>query len=777
MKPRACRSRNWILLAAVTVVMASMWLVGGVANAQTQGGKPVYVPDEYIIHVTPGTSVPQVQQMVDKLGATLTDVLPLSDHYLIKLGRSGGNRSASDKHLSNTPTAWTIDYIQPNYYKYLQAIPDDAYWDKLWGMRMINAPAAWEVEKGNSSVIVAVNDTGVAKHPDLVDRLLTGQSFVDGDTDPNNDRVGHGTHVAGTIAAQGNNGIGVCGVNWNGTKILPVRIFDANEETTTAAVVNGLDYAMAQHADVVNMSYGSYAQDPAEHSKIAELSDAGIILVAAAGNDSLPMVGYPAGYSEVISVASIGPYEATAFYSNYGKVDIAAPGGDSTFGDDGQIWSTTVSWSTATPPVATFSYGPMQGTSMASPHVAGAAALLISHGVAASDVRGRLLSSARPPKTGAMDSTKYGAGILDLRAAIAAASIRIVKPEKGSTVRSTPDFKITIMGIDTSTVKVYLDYPDVDDNGIPDSLTDSTYVVVDGTNVSYYLNTTRTAIAFSWPLPGKSPLTSGTLADHRVYVTAKSSVDGSTVSDWGTFKVTSRQISAGIHMVSFPYQFATTALDGSVTMSALPSNLLLDLGGRPLSFSAYGSNRNVMMRWIPKTSVVRSVPYFTYNDDKAVGLKTFSEKLAWDNPHDLTWYTGGGYFAGTPTQYTFPAGTGYWLFLGQDSMINESYQPLATTDAFKVYLYSGWNMIGNPFGHDVSWGSVLFTYRGEGPKSLLEAEAAGWVKSTLYGWNSTSGRYDPVSSRDMLEAYNGYWLRASVGGTSASDSLILTILP
>ena len=648
----------------------------------------------------------------------------------------------------------------------------------MWDMRMINAPTAWEVEKGNTNIIVAVNDTGVAKHPDLVDRLLPGKSFVADDTDPNNDQIGHGTHVAGTIAAQGNNAIGVCGVNWNGTKILPVRIFDANEATTTQAVVDGLDYAMTQKANVVNMSYGSYYLDTAEYDELKILNDAGIILVAAAGNDSFPTVGYPAAFPEVISVSALGPYEDPSYYSNYGKVDIAAPGGDDTFGQDGGIWSTMVSWTAGTPSIPTYDYGPMQGTSMACPHVAGAAALLMSHGVLATDVRARLTSSARAPKTGTMDSTKYGAGILDLRAAIASASIKIVQPEKGATVGSTPDFKISILGLSRSTIKVYLDYPDTDDNGIPDNLTDNTYVVVDDSNVSYYLNKTGTAIAFSWPLTGKSALLPG---NHRVYVTADSSVDGTTIYDWGTFKVASRKISAGIHMVSFPYQFvATTAASGAVTMSALPSNILLDAGGNPIHFRTSGSSRNLLLRYLPMTSVLRSVPYFSYFDDVPVSSKTTaSQKLAWDNPHDLTWYTGGGYAAGSPSNYTFPAGSGFWLVLGQDAMINEAVNGslVPATDAFNVYLYKGWNMIGNPFSRDVPWGTVLFTYKGEGPKSLLDAEAAGWIQSTLYGWDSVTGRYDPVASRDMLQAYGGYWLYSSVGGTAANDSLIMTVLP
>ncbi len=250
------------------------------------------------------------------------------------------------------PVAWILTKIQPNYLKQLAAIPNDALWSKMWDMVQIRMPGAWDIAKGNSSVIVAVNDSGVARHPDLVDRLLPGYDFVDNDNDASPGIGGeiesHGTHCAGTAAAQGNNQIGVCGVCWDGVKILPVRVGTA-AGLSTSAIVNGLDYAMRQGADVVNMSYGGYFMDDVERQMIGQLADAGVILVAAAGNDSTDLPSYPASFDEVVSVSATGPYEAPAPYTNYGDVDIAAPGGDSNYGEDGCIWSTFVSWVNGTP--------------------------------------------------------------------------------------------------------------------------------------------------------------------------------------------------------------------------------------------------------------------------------------------------------------------------------------------------------------------------------------------------------------------------------------------
>ena len=155
-------------------------------------------------------------------------------------------------------------------------------------MNVINAPKAWDKEKGSSSVTVAVVDTGVSPHPDIAARLLVGADFYDtANLDGHMDMVGHGTHVSGTIAAQGDNDLGICGVCWNGVKILPVRVLGPDGGSDDQ-VINGLIYAYLQGAQVVNMSLGGPSDDPAFHQALTILNDAGMILVAAAGNDASP---------------------------------------------------------------------------------------------------------------------------------------------------------------------------------------------------------------------------------------------------------------------------------------------------------------------------------------------------------------------------------------------------------------------------------------------------------------------------------------------------------
>lgn len=736
--------------AAVAIVL-SLWACGAAG-----AGGPYYVPNEYIIHVLPGTQFAEVEQAVAKMGGTLVQTLAVRDAYLIRMDGIV-RRPAVPVRRAGSVGRWVISRIQPNLVKRACAIPNDDLWDKLWGMRLINAPAAWDVEKGQDTVIVAVNDSGVAKHPELVGRLIAGYDFIENDNDPSNDVYGHGTHVAGTIAAQGNNGDGVVGVCWDGVKILPIRVLDDQGSGTTAGAVAGLDFAMAHGAQVVNMSYGSPAgfEDPAEQMKLSELAAAGIILCAAAGNDA-SAVGSPASFAECIAVSAVGPSEAPAAYSNYGpEIDIAAPGGDSERGgDDALIWSTVV----LDLAKQTYGYDGWEGTSMACPHVSGAAALLLGAGVPAGDVRARLENSARRPRSGSLDRLRYGFGILDIYAALANASMRIVKPEKGSVVATTnPEFKIALKGVDTSTIRVYVDYADLNDDGVPDNPSAET-PVIDSTNVNYFVNASQTTITFTW-----SDVSSQTMAPgkHFVYVSGMATVGGGVVADWGTFTLASKVIPAGIHLFSFPYKLDTRAV--------FPQDLLIGS-----DFSWDNPNRSVLKRWI--TSMSQYVTYLPGN----------LSDLTWVNPVAGSIPTGGGYYVDLFTQervYSFPAGSGFWLLLPQPVMMNEAYgalDSLATFDKSKGYtipLYAGWNMIGNPCAHSVRWAAALFTYQGE-TKTLVDADRAGWVKPYLFRYRTSPvAGYDAISSRDMLEPYTGYWLRALVGGTDPSQSLTLTVLP
>ncbi|MEN6430655.1 MAG: S8 family peptidase, partial [Coriobacteriales bacterium] len=267
--------------------------------------------------------------------------------------------------------------------------PSDSLHPQQWGMGAIQMPAAWDIERGDSAVTVAVIDTGAQlDHPDLAGNLdiASDYDFADDDNTAD-DTNGHGTHVCGIIAAVTDNATGVAGVA-PGVRVLPLKIIDESGYGSISDLADAIMYATDHGADVVNMSLGealdlTRPSDAAQAQYMQEAIDYAftrdVVLIAAAGNASegATSVFYPAACDGVIAVAATARSGEVASYSCYGpEVDIAAPGGDGTIRQN-LIISTFLG----------SAYQYMQGTSMASPHVAGAAALLRSHVATASASR------------------------------------------------------------------------------------------------------------------------------------------------------------------------------------------------------------------------------------------------------------------------------------------------------------------------------------------------------------------------------------------------------
>jgi len=301
-----------------------------------------------------------------------------------------------------------------NYIYKPLAVPDDPNYAAQWHYPLINLPQAWDITKGSSNVIVAVIDTGILPgHPDLVNKLVPGFDFVldataaadgqsdgikgdidsdptdPGDGDPNADSSFHGTHVAGTIAAETNNGIGVAGVGWN-VKVMPLRAIGVGVGTSydveqailfAAGLPNDSGTLPAQKADIINLSLGGPVGASTTPDTYLRARDEGVIIIAAAGNENSIAPVYPASYDDaVISVSAVDPNKNKAFYSNFGcYVDVAAPGGDATQNTNGDnLADGVMSTQGSDISTLTYTYGLKQGTSMATPHIAGVAALMKS---------------------------------------------------------------------------------------------------------------------------------------------------------------------------------------------------------------------------------------------------------------------------------------------------------------------------------------------------------------------------------------------------------------
>jgi serine protease len=303
-------------------------------------------------------------------------------------------------------------------------VPNDPAYAKQWNLKMINMPKAWDRTKGKG-VVVAVLDTGVAfedhddfrQVPDLKGtKFVDGYDFVNKDRHANDDH-GHGTHVAGTIAQATNNGEGVAGVAFEAA-IMPVKVLDHFGGGTSADIADAIRWAADHGANVINMSLGGGGRSVVMEKAVEYARKKGVVVVCAAGNGGRGIVEYPAAYPGSVAVAAVGPSGQRAPYSSWGKeLDLAAPGGDKRQGEEAGIIQNTIDPKDVSQAV----YASYQGTSMATPHVAGLAALLFAAGAKNPDqVEKALFASAHPPKGATGWTDQYGHGVIDAEAALQA---------------------------------------------------------------------------------------------------------------------------------------------------------------------------------------------------------------------------------------------------------------------------------------------------------------------------------------------------------------------
>ena len=364
-----------------------------------------------IVKLKPGINASEVEKVKTAIGVKSVKVVGLTGAQIWDL-RSSSSLDNAISVLNNSQNKSLFQYIEKDSVVGLnrpskpnrpdlspKLIPNDPGFNQLWGLNNtgqnggtvdadIDAPEAWDIQTGNPNLVIGVIDTGVDyNHPDLLGNIWTnpGEIANDGIDNDNNGYIddvrgwdfayndnnpsdvdGHGTHVSGTIAGKGNNGVGVTGVAWN-AKIMPVKFLNDSGSGTLSNAILAIDYATAKGVQLTNNSWGGGGYSQALYDSINAAGNAGALFIAAAGNsaqnaDVNPM--YPAGYNlaNIISVASTTRTDALSSFSNYGltSVDLGAPGSD--------IYSS----------IPGGGYATYSGTSMASPHVAGAAALLWS---------------------------------------------------------------------------------------------------------------------------------------------------------------------------------------------------------------------------------------------------------------------------------------------------------------------------------------------------------------------------------------------------------------
>lgn len=428
--------RDWLMAVVGASLLVSL-------SAQANDA----VPGEYIVQLKPTRSLLTANQIARGLNAEVVELVR-KDMALVRKDLSRNIRSVVEELNSNP----LVEFAEPNYIYSINKTPNDSSYEKLWGLKNtgakdsanksgvvgmdINAEKAWDITTGSKNVVVAVIDTGVDfSHPDLINNAWINEAEAKGkpgvDDDKNGfvddvngydfannrgkviDDHGHGTHCAGTIGGEGNNGKGVVGVNWN-VRLMGLKFMTKDGSGSLVNAIKSIDYARENGAHITSNSWGGGSFSVALEKAIRDSNDAGILFVAAAGNatqntDARP--SYPASYEvdNVVSVAAVDNRGDFGIFSNFGAktVHVAAPGVN--------IYSS----------VQNGNYKSMSGTSMAAPHVAGVAALLLANEYCQTSqcqtyepkqIRARLIETSRP--LASLSGGVVSNGIVDAYAAL-----------------------------------------------------------------------------------------------------------------------------------------------------------------------------------------------------------------------------------------------------------------------------------------------------------------------------------------------------------------------
>ncbi len=435
--------------------------IAGLVGAMLVSGQLFADPNErnfrVIVQMNPNQTVADLNSIGQPLGISFNKIKDVATGAVVVEIDGTKNTQVRDQAIKLIGESDVAMFAELDRILTPKATPNDTRYNDQWhyfeSTAGINGPAAWDQSTG-SGVTVAVIDTGYRNHVDLDSKILPGYDFIsdattgnDGDGrdsdaqdpgdwtnanecysgSPATDSSWHGLHVAGTVAAETNNGQGVAGVAWD-ADILPVRVL-GKCGGYTSDIADGIIWSSggsvsgvpsnANPAEVLNLSLGGSGSCPSTTQSAIDTARAnGSTVVVAAGNSDENASGHtPANCNGVITVASVDRGGNRAYYSNYGSVvDLAAPGGETTVSSNGVL--STLNSGSSTPGSDNYEF--YQGTSMAAPHVAGIAALMyaVNPDITPDDVESDLVSSTRSfPGT----CSQCGSGIVDAAAAVSAA--------------------------------------------------------------------------------------------------------------------------------------------------------------------------------------------------------------------------------------------------------------------------------------------------------------------------------------------------------------------
>lgn len=339
-----------------------------------------------------------------------------------------------------------VESVQPNYVYSVMSV-DDPYRASQWGLDVVQADSAWEANSSmGDGVTVAVLDTGIdLDHEDLSANITGGYNAINGGS--YDDDNGHGTHVAGIIAAIPNNGRGVAGVAGH-AKLLAVKVMDKDGKGTTDIIAKGVRWAADHGANIINLSFGGYDYDELFQQAVNYAYNKGCVVVAAAGNDGVNKISYPAAFDNVLAVGAVNASDELASFSNVGpKVEVYAPGVN--------IASTLPNHLKVN---GAGDYGLGSGTSMAAPFVSGVAALIKSKcpSYGPHQIMYSIVSTAWNGVNPGPDGIDIS-GIVNANKALGGTSTVVVKPVSGDSLEdnNSPQRAVPVTGTSKLSASIY----------------------------------------------------------------------------------------------------------------------------------------------------------------------------------------------------------------------------------------------------------------------------------------------------------------------------------
>jgi subtilisin family serine protease len=411
----------WSAARHLTVLVAGVAFLALAADAQ---GQPIPVGDELLIGFRSGVSEANAEAVYRAHGADKIEKLRAVNIHRVRV-----NPAAAEALARVLVRHGAVTFVEPNHWVAPAFVPNDSSYSAQWHLPKISAPAAWDITEGTPGIVIGILDSGVdPAHPDLAPKLVAGYNFYDNNADTT-DVFGHGTLVAGTAAALGNNTIGVTGVGIL-NRVMPIRVAATNGYATWSAIVNGLTWGVDHGARVMNLSFAGIAASASVTTAAQYVTGKGGIVVAAAGNCGCwdATMENPS----IVSVSATDPSDNLASWSSQGNyVDVSAPGvGIMTTARGG-------------------GYASVSGTSFSSPMTAGVIALMLSvnPGLSPQTAAGLLRTSSDDRGVAGYDP-QFGAGRVNAYRAVAAALaavtsdtvspvVSISSPSSGGTVGGT----------------------------------------------------------------------------------------------------------------------------------------------------------------------------------------------------------------------------------------------------------------------------------------------------------------------------------------------------